>query len=108
MAARSEYMREYYQDNRGNLLEKAKERQRSKRRCIFYMGNITGFVNKNNFCKFTLYESCRPDCCPWYKSRRMIEDSYEKAAARHYRITGMNDYYQRGYAPLHKEAEEDE
>ena len=83
------------------------KQQRSKRRCIFRVKDTTGLVNKNNFCKVTLYESCRPDCCPWYKSREMIEESYERAAEHHYKTTGMNDYYQRGYAPLHKEAEEE-
>ena len=105
---RAEYMKTVYQDNRGNILTKAKEMPRTKSRCIFYLANYGMLVNKNNFCRITLYESCRPDCCPWYKSRKMIEESYEKAARHHYKVTGMNDYYQRGYAPLHKEQEEDE
>lgn len=82
------------------------KKKREKESCIFYLGDRYRLTKMSPFCKITLYDTCSPDTCPWYKSQEMIEDSYETARKNHMKRTGRDTYFQNGYAPLHKERED--
>lgn len=79
------------------------KRVRTQESCIFHVESVKLAIKDTPFCKLTMYASCTPEECPWYKSQEMIEESYEKARQNYLKNYGKDKYFQLGYAPLHKE-----
>lgn len=73
---------------------------RTKEPCIFYIAGRFKLTKTSPFCKVTIYEACHPDSCPFYKSRRMLDESYEKARRNYIKAYGEDKYYQLGYAKI--------
>ena len=71
--------------------------KRAKSSCVFYGAAKTQESPAN--CRLTTYKVCNPDTCPWYKSKKMMEASYEKARQNYLKAHGRDDYYALGYGP---------
>ena len=74
---------------------------RTKESCVFYVKER--LLPKTPFCKITIYDTCHPDSCPFYKSKKMLDESYEQARQNYIKANGTDKYYQLGYAKLKEE-----
>jgi hypothetical protein len=82
--------------------------ERTKKSCIFNIADKYRFTKSSPFCKITIYETCHPESCPFYKNRRMLDESYEKARRNYIKTYGEDKYYQNGFAKIKLEDNEDE
>ncbi len=74
--------------------------KRTKESCIFYIAGRFKLTKTSPFCKITIYETCHPESCPFYKNRRMLDESYEKARRNYIKTYGEDKYYQLGFAKI--------
>ena len=73
---------------------------RTRESCIFHVAGKYRLSKTSPFCKVTIYETCHPDSCPFYKNRRMLDASYETARRNFIKNYGSDKYYQLGYAKI--------
>ncbi len=73
---------------------------RTRESCIFYIAGRFKLTKTSPFCKITIYETCHPESCPFYKNRRMLDESYERARRNYIKTYGEDKYYQNGYAKI--------
>lgn len=75
-----------------------KIKDRPKTSCFFY-GRTRQQPYGATLCTLTTYEECKPDTCPWYKTREDMDRSYEKARQNYIKKYGKDEYYEKGYGP---------